>query len=164
MSDSVQVVEKTADHLAVLIPPFHSFAYGLFLSAALALVLAVSMSLKGSEVPYAFRLVVGGLCLALLVLAFYMNTSSILVVLSRQQNAFLIEHRAFGFEMSRKSYPLGDVAGFGLYTTRSTKGNTISHDISVELKSGREFGVAGATTNQVGYDTAVDALNDFLGE
>jgi hypothetical protein len=160
MFESIQVVEKTADHVAVLIPPFHSFAYALLLSAALALVLAVS--LKGA--PSAARLVMGGLCLVLLVAAFYMNTSSTLVVLSRQQHAFLIERRAFGFEMSRVSYPLDNVAGFGLYSARGYRGNGLSHDISVQLKSGRQFGVAGRTTNQAGYETAVDALNDFLGQ
>ena len=160
MFESVQVVEKTADHVAVLIPPFHSFAYALFLSAALALVLAVS--LKGA--PPAARLVMGGGCLVLLVAAFYMNTSSTLVVLFRQQHTLLIERRAFGLEMSRVSYPLDNVAVFGLYSARGYRGNGLSHDISVQLKSGRQFGVAGRTTNQAGYETAVDALNDFLAQ
>jgi hypothetical protein len=128
MFESVQVVEKTADHVAVLIPPFHSFAYALLLSAALVLVLA--MSLKGTP---AARLVVGGACLVLLVATFYMNTSSTLVVLSRQQHAFVIKRRAFGFEMSRVSYPLDNVAGFGLYSARGYRGNGLSHDISVQL-------------------------------
>ena len=160
MSDSVQVIEKTADRLAVLIPPFHSFAYALFLAAALAFVLAVSLR----KAPSGTRVVIGGSCLVLLVLAFYMLTSSILIVLSRQQRAFLIEHRAFGFEVSRKSYPLDDVVAFGLYSAKAYRGNDISHDISVELKSGREFGVVGATTNRAGYEDAVEALNDFLEE
>ena len=160
MSETVQVVEKTADHLAVLIPPFHGFAYALFLCAALALLLAVALK----NAPSAARFVIGGLGLAFLVLAFYLNTSSTLVVLSRPQHAFLIERRAFGFEMSKKSYPLADVAGFGLYSSRAYRGNAISHDISVQLKSGREFGVAGVTTNQAGYEAAVDALNEFLGD
>jgi hypothetical protein len=98
------------------------------------------------------------------VLASYVNSSSTLLVLSRRQDEFLIERRAFGFEMSRMSYPLDDVAGFGLYSARNYRGNGLSHDISVQLKSGRQFGVAGVTTNQAGYETAVDALNDFLGE
>ena len=160
MSESVQVVEKTADCLAVLIPPFHSFAFALFLSAALALVLAVGLR----HAPSAARLVIAGLCLALLVGGLYMNTSSILVVLSRPQHAFLIERRAFGFEMSRKSYPLDDIAGFGLYSMRNFRSRGTSHDIGVQLKSGRQFGVAGRTTNQEGYQTAVNALNDFLGK
>jgi hypothetical protein len=160
MSDSIRIVEKTADRLAVLIPPFHSFAYALFLAAALALVLAVTLR----RAPSGTRLFIGVACLILLVWAFYMNTSSILIVLSRQQDAFLIEHRAFGFEMSRKSYPLDDVVSFGLYSQRPYRGNDLSHDISVELKSGEEFGVVGSNTNQAGYDAAVDALNDFLRE
>jgi hypothetical protein len=163
MSECVQVVENTADHVAVLIPPFHSFAYGLFLSAALVLVLAVSISLN-KGMPSGLRFVMGGLCLVFLVAAFYMNTSSTLVVLSHQQHAILIEQRAFGFAMSRKSYPLDDVADFGLNSVRNFRGDGTSHDIIVQLKSGQQFGVAGRTTNQTGYRTAVDALNDFLGK
>jgi hypothetical protein len=43
LSESVQVVEKTADLLAVLIPPLHTFVYAIFATATLALVLAVSL-------------------------------------------------------------------------------------------------------------------------
>jgi hypothetical protein len=93
-----------------------------------------------------------------------MSTSSILMVLSRSHDTLSITHRAFGLEISSKMYPLHDVAGFGLYTSRSSKGSGVSHDISVLLNSGRQFGLAGATTNQRGYQSAVDALNDFLRE
>ena len=160
MSSDVQVVEKTADRLAVLIPPFHGIAHELFLPAVLLLVLALSLR----NAPSFARIAMGGLCLVFVVLAFYLSTSRILVVLSRPQHAFLIERQAFGFEVSRKSYSLDDVAGFGLYSSQSNKGNVTSHDISVQLKSGGEFGVAGVATNQAGYDTAVEALNDFLKE
>lgn len=160
MSDSVQVIEKTADRLTVLIPPFHSVAYALFFASALALVLIVSLR----KAPSSTRVVLGGACLVLLVLAFYLITSSTLMVLSRPQHTLLIEHRAFGFEMSKKSYPLDDVVAFGLYSAKGYRGNDLSHDISVELKSGREFGVVGVNTNQRGFEAAVEALNDFLEE
>ena len=49
-------------------------------------------------------------------------------------------------------------------TGRSYRGSGVSHDISVLLKSGREFALVGATTNQRGYQSAVNALNEFLRE
>lgn len=159
ISNGLQVVERTGDRLAVLIPPL-GFSFQLFFAAAVLLVLAVFLKNASS----AIRLLLGGVCLFLLVLALYLGTSRTLLVLSRSQHTLRIDKEAFGLEVSNKSYPLDNVAAFGLYSSRSNKGNVTSYDISVQLKSGQEFGVVGATTNRAGFQTAVDALNGFLGE
>lgn len=157
-SSSVRLVQDSAEKLAVLIPPFYGVGLALFFAGALALVLAYS----ARNAPISVRLPLWLVCLGTWLLALYMSTSSIRMVLSRSHDTLSITHRAFGLEISSNVYPLHDVAGFGLYTSRSSKGGGVSHDISVLLNSGREFGVEGATTNQRGYQSAVDALNDFL--
>jgi hypothetical protein len=159
-SSNVRLVQDSADRLSVLVPPFYSFSIGLFLTAALLVILAYG----ARNAPLSIRLQLWLVCLGTWLLAVYLSSSSVLMVLSHSYDSLSITHRAFGFEISSRAYPLRDVAGFGLYTSRSSKGGGVSHDISVLLKSGREFGLVGATTNQRGYQSAVDALNDFLRE
>jgi hypothetical protein len=160
LSSNVRLVQDSANQLSVLIPPFYGFGLGFFFAAPFVLFLAYRIR----RATLSMRLTMGLTGLYMLLLGFYTSTSSILMVLSRSHDTLSITHRAFGLEISSKVYPLHDVAGFGLYTSKPYRGSDVSHDISVLLKSGREFGLAGATTNQGGYSSAVDALNDFLRE
>ncbi len=159
-SSNVRFVQGPGDQLSVLVPPLYDLGLGLFFAGALAFVLAFA----AKNAPLSMRLPLWLVCLGAWLAAFYMSTSSILMVLSRNHDTLSITHRGLGLEISSQVYPLHDVAGFGLYTSRSSKGSETSYDISVLLNSGREFGLEGATTNRGGYQSAVDALNDFLGE
>jgi hypothetical protein len=154
---AIHVVEKSANRLVVVSPPYYWIGL-IFLAVGLfVLIAALSPASAGDKTKTNTTWIGVAVAAPFLLAAMGQLTSSTRIVVERDTQIFRLEARTFGFTYRATTIPLNQMQRVAV-ESRGIRAQALS----ARLRNGQIIHLTGATT-QSGYGEAAHQLNQFIG-